>query len=132
MKEKSHSCFCSSKQMQEQKSETSHPGLKMVNVAELKGHKLFIKLSRKWLYLTKKIPTINLTEKILPTILQFLNVAGHITCSLACSVSPWAYSMCPCVCDSWCVTMQIFAVSFQNWRNVFGLQLSELRRWRVR
>ncbi|KAK2861892.1 hypothetical protein Q5P01_001425 [Channa striata] len=33
--------------------------------------------------------------------------------------------------NNWYVTMQIFAVNFQNWRNVFGLQLSESRRWRA-
>lgn len=32
---------------------------------------------------------------------------------------------------SWFVTMQICVVSFQSWRNVFGLLLRELRPWRL-
>lgn len=35
------------------------------------------------------------------------------------------------VLSSWFVTMQICAVSFQSWRNVFGLLLRELRPWRL-
>lgn len=35
------------------------------------------------------------------------------------------------ILSSWFVTMQICAVSFQSWRNVFGLLLRELRPWRL-
>lgn len=69
-------------------------------------------------------------------VIDWTNFEGYFVPLINSCIAGTPYIRCAYICSfvfhSWYVTMQIFAVSFQNWRNAFGLQLSESRHWRVR
>lgn len=66
----------------------------------------------------------------LATYSMFFCFFPHNGLSLIFQFSP-SLTPSPCSPSSWYVTMQICVVSFQSWRNVFGLLLRELRPWRL-